>query len=344
MHPKQPVQHGPTVGAQLLRLSVPAALSVAVVSVALGYWWLQRGRGAEPATVSPAVALVAGAPGETPEQAPAMLERARAALQDRRLLAPAGDNAVELYLALLARDPQQHAARQAMLELVPLAATSVKASIAAGDFAEAQRQYELVARMGAGDSLLSTLRDNLEQARSDAAELAAQAEAAALAEAQSERLAAVRPPAAADGPSVAPAAVAVARPTPVVAADQPVARPAPTPPPAEEASTAVPAEPAASSVAVAPAVQEARQIVDVRPAYPASARQRKTEGWVELEALVGSDGSVQEVAVVRSEPSRIFDREAIRAAQRWRFEPRRENGVAVESRVRKTVSFRLGTG
>ena len=54
--------------------------------------------------------------------------------------------------------------------------------------------------------------------------------------------------------------------------------------------------------------------------------------------------SVQEVAVVRSEPSRIFDREAIRAAQRWRFEPRRENGVAVESRVRKTVSFRLGTG
>lgn len=192
MHPKQPVQHGPTVGARLLRLSVPAALSVAVVSAALGYWWLQRGRGAEPATVSSAVAPATGA-AETPEQAPAMLERARAALQDRRLLAPVGDNAVELYLALLAQDPQHHAARQALLELVPLAATSVRASIAAGDVAEAQRQYELVARMGAGDSLLATLRGNLEQARSDAAELAAQADAAARAEAPGEQLAAVRP-------------------------------------------------------------------------------------------------------------------------------------------------------
>lgn len=343
MHPKQPVQHGPTVGARLLRLSLPAALLVAVVSVALGYWWLQRGRGAEPATLSSVVAPATGA-ADTPEQAPAVLERARAALQDRRLLAPAGDNAVELYLALLAQDPQHHAARQALLELVPLAATSVRASITAGDIAEAQRQYELVVRMGAGDSLLTSLRGNLEKARSDAAELAAQAEAAARAEAPGERLAAVRPAAPAAGPTVAPSAVAVERPTPVTAADPPVARPASKPPAAEKVPTAMPAEPAASGFAVAPAVQEARQIVDVRPAYPASARQRKTEGWVELEALVGSDGSVQDVAVVRSEPSRIFEREAIRAAQRWRFEPRRENGVAVESRVRKTVSFRLGTG
>jgi protein TonB len=88
-------------------------------------------------------------------------------------------------------------------------------------------------------------------------------------------------------------------------------------------------------------VEEARQIVDVLPAYPAQAWQRKVEGWVELELALAASGEVIEIEVVRSEPPRIFDREAIRAAQRWRFEPRRENGVPVATRVRKTVTFRL---
>jgi protein TonB len=90
-------------------------------------------------------------------------------------------------------------------------------------------------------------------------------------------------------------------------------------------------------------VDEARQIVDVRPAYPAQARQRKVEGWVELELALSASGEVVGVEVVRSEPTRIFDREAVRAAQRWRFEPRKENGVPVATRVRKTVTFRLGS-
>ena len=91
----------------------------------------------------------------------------------------------------------------------------------------------------------------------------------------------------------------------------------------------------------ATAIVEARQTVDVLPAYPSQARQRRVDGWVELEFAVGPDGKVGDIVVVGSEPPRIFDREAVRAAARWRFEPRRENGVAVATRLRKTVSFKF---
>ena len=43
--------------------------------------------------------------------------------------------------------------------------------------------------------------------------------------------------------------------------------------------------------------------------------------WFVTLAALGADGNVAEVSVVRSEPTRIFDREAVRAAQRWRFPP-----------------------
>lgn len=328
-----------SVGARLLRLALPAAIAVALVSAGLGYWWLQRG--SESTASSAGSAQAVGAAADAPDPVDTLLVRARTALQERRLLTPAGDNAVESYLALLELDPEHRAARQALLELVPLAATEVQASIAGGELGEAQRQIELVERMGAGALILGTLRRSLGQARDDVAALAAQAAATerALADA---RPTPVQPPSArAEAPAPAAREAPAAERVSASAASR-----APSPPPAvqpapDAASTAMP-EPAASIAA--PAVQEARQIVDVRPAYPANARQRRTEGWVELEALVGSDGSVHDVAVVRSEPARIFDREAVRAAQRWRFEPRRENGVAVASRVRKTVTFRLAAG
>ena len=91
-------------------------------------------------------------------------------------------------------------------------------------------------------------------------------------------------------------------------------------------------------------IVEPRQVVDVVPNYPQAARQRRVEGWVELEFAIGADGKVDDVSVVRSDPPQIFDREAVRAAVRWRFEPRREDGVAVATRGRKVLNFQLKAG
>jgi protein TonB len=299
----------------------------------------------EPATTS-ATTPAGNAPIAAPAPDVDPVERARTALRERRLVSPDGDNAVHWYLVALERNPADNNARSALLELAPEAALVVESSIADGDLDEAERELFLLERMGAGELRLAALRSRLSQARSEQERaLAAAEEARQRAEAEA-RQAASAPAAAASPPPVAQT-TAQAR-TPVAPAAE--TRPAPAPPPAAAAAPTAatpantePAATAAATVGSAPLVEEARQVVDVRPAYPAQARQRKVEGWVELELALSASGEVVGVEVVRSEPTRIFDREAVRAAQRWRFEPRKENGVPVATRVRKTVTFRLGS-
>jgi protein TonB len=58
----------------------------------------------------------------------------------------------------------------------------------------------------------------------------------------------------------------------------------------------------------------------VQPRYPPMAFRRKVEGYVEVQFTVLADGSVSDVSVVRSEPRAMFDREAISAMQKWKFQ------------------------
>ncbi len=298
-------------------------------------------QGPAPAT---ATAPVSGAPAPTPAADLDPVERARAALRERRLVSPEADNAVHWYLVALERNPADGNARSALLELAPEAALVVESSIAEGQLDEAERELVLLERMGAGELRLAALRSRLSQARSEQERaLAAAEEARQRAEAEARQVASA--PAAAAPPPVAQTAAPARTPQTPAAETGPAAA---SPPAAAATAAATPADPTPPPAPTVPAastvqVEEARQVVDVRPAYPAQARQRKVEGWVELELALSTSGEVVGVEVVRSEPTRIFDREAVRAAQRWRFEPRKENGVAVATRVRKTVTFRLGS-
>ena len=56
-----------------------------------------------------------------------------------------------------------------------------------------------------------------------------------------------------------------------------------------------------------------------------------------VEITVGTDGSVTASRVLTSRPARIFDREAINAVKRWRFEP-----VGAPVTVRRTLVFNPG--
>lgn len=79
------------------------------------------------------------------------------------------------------------------------------------------------------------------------------------------------------------------------------------------------------------------------PAYPFQMRRAGIEGSVLVEYIVGADGTVIDVQVVRSNnPS--FDRPALNAVKKWRFQPGRKNGRAVNARVQQVITFNLEGG
>ena len=84
-----------------------------------------------------------------------------------------------------------------------------------------------------------------------------------------------------------------------------------------------------------------RPIVQLRPQYPPQARLRQQEGYVTVEFVVNTDGSVDSPAVIDAQPRDTFDQAALRAVARWRFSPGMRGGEAVAVRVRQRVEFRL---
>lgn len=82
-------------------------------------------------------------------------------------------------------------------------------------------------------------------------------------------------------------------------------------------------------------------IVRVEPQWPREALLQGIEGWVRIEFTIRPDGTVTDPQVIESEPRRMFDRQALRAIQRWRFRPRIVDGRPVERRATQTIEFNL---
>jgi protein TonB len=80
----------------------------------------------------------------------------------------------------------------------------------------------------------------------------------------------------------------------------------------------------------------------IEPSYPEAARQRRIQGWVEIEIDVGADGSVAAARIVDASPSAIFNAAALRAVSRWRFDPAQAGGEAQPVTTRTRINFRLG--
>ncbi len=115
----------------------------------------------------------------------------------------------------------------------------------------------------------------------------------------------------------------------LTAASAPAAPPAPAAPSADETASQSGPE------------QEVMPLNDVRPEYPYRARQRGIEGHIKLAFTITAAGKVENIRVMEASPPNVFDREARRAAARWRFAPRTENGSAVSREAVKTLHFRL---
>jgi protein TonB len=73
-------------------------------------------------------------------------------------------------------------------------------------------------------------------------------------------------------------------------------------------------------------------LVAIAPQYPTRAAQRGIQGWCLVSFTVNGLGNVEEdtIEVVDAEPANIFDRSSIRAAARFKFQPRVVDGQGVD--------------
>ena len=347
-------------GAHAIRgAAVPSRLiAIAVVAVAIlaagGWWYFSRpGAPALPGvTTAPTPAATpaspqAAAPVVSDELTVDQLYReARKAMNENRMAAPAGNNALEYYLKIVAKQPDDAGAKDALRELFPFATGTAEDQINQGNFDEANRVIALLSQADPSNYSLTILRSKLDAKKKQADREQAQAAAAAAHPAAPGAAA----PTTTTPESTTPAATAATTPaaTPVAT---PAAGAAATPAPADTstASTAAPtprpAAPPPAAPAAAPAGGETRDVAVTSPpvpVYPLAAARNRQEGWVEVEFTVAPDGSVQNAHVTGSQPSRIFDREAVAAVQRAKFQPKLENGQAVASTMKRRIEFKLG--
>lgn len=251
-----------------------------------------------------------------------LLSEARKAMNERRVLAPAGNNAFEFYLKALEKQPGNPVATDALRETFPFAATGAEQAINGRDFNEAQREIELLAKADPANYTLTILRSKLDAQR----KLLDKEQQQAIEQQRQQQLAAEK--AAAEKA----AADKLAQQQAAAQATQQPAKPAASEP--DQVAAAVAAK-------AAPVLTEPVLIRAVQPRYPTVARRSNQEGWVIVSYNIDVEGNVGNVKVVDAQPRHLFDREATDAVERWKFKPATRNGVPVEASRQQRIVFKL---
>jgi protein TonB len=106
-------------------------------------------------------------------------------------------------------------------------------------------------------------------------------------------------------------------------------------------TTAAPPPPKSSPkrITVGGNVQAAHLVNRVQPTYPPLARQTRISGTVKLHAIIGKDGTVQQLQVVSGHP--LLVQSALDAVRQWRYQPTLLNGDPVEVDTEIDVIFSL---
>nr|WP_243050045.1 energy transducer TonB [Dyella sp. RRB7] len=327
----------------------PAAIAiVAVVAVLAAASWfliikphedlLESEAGGHPSTPVTAGRAAPPAPANVAAMSlNQLLSEARKAVNEQRLLAPAGNNAFEFYLNVLEKDPGNQVASDALRETFPVGASVAEQAINQRDFNEAQRQIDLLAKADPANYTLTILRSKLDAQRklqdreqqlaSDKekqTQLAAQKAAADKAEAERQASEAQQKAVAEQQQKAAQARLAQQQQS--EAARQP------------SSTSAAPATAAATSSA---ATHGPVLIRNVSPRYPVTAVRANQEGWVEVSFTITPDGNVDNVQVVDAEPRHVFDRAAVEAVSRWKYQPATQDGSPIASQDKRRIVFKL---
>jgi protein TonB len=142
------------------------------------------------------------------------------------------------------------------------------------------------------------------------------------------------------------------------------AKPQQAPPPPELSASRASLDPTADAqaiAAIAPTVaaeqalvgglvgggggdRDAVPLVRIEPDYPMQARQRGIEGWVVVQFTISTAGTVKDAVVLASEPGTVFDRAALQAVRKWKYNPKMQNGKPVErAGIKVRLDFEMET-
>ena len=218
------------------------------------------------------------------------------AYQESRLYAPAGDNAIEYYLALREREPGDAGASSALIDLLPMAVIATEQARDREDFEEARRLQALIQRTDGSHPAVGRLGTSIDNAQAASEQRIAQQ--ALSSEREAERRKQLE---------------------------------------AERAKQQQ--EQQAQAARELAAQQEASREAEQQAERDAAAREAVSYTRQLVEFTVAADGSVSNARVVRADPPRVFDREALTAVRRWRFEP-----MDAPITTRRTIGFTPGGG
>lgn len=329
--------HARTHARGAIRPTILAIIAVFVL-LAIGAWFLiiqpheelvLQDSGGHPST--PVAAGKVAAP--PPANVEAMdlnqlLAEARKAMNEHRLLAPAGNNAFEFYLKALEKQPGNPVASDALRETFPFAASNAEQAINSRDFNEAQRQIDLLAKADPANYTLTILRSKLDAQR----KLLDKEQQQALDQQKQQQLAAEK----------AAAEKAAAQKAAAEQKTQLAAQPKAAPTHAAAADHQAPAAEQTATANAGGASSDAVLVKSVQPRYPLQAKRLSQEGWVVVGYTIDAEGNVGGVTVVDAQPRHVFDHEAMAAVERWKFKPAMKNGVPVEAKQERRIEFKLG--
>ena len=309
-----------------------------------------------------------------------VLALANARLEEGDLLSPANDNARYYYELVLSNDSSNTAARQGLNVIASKLVLQARSGIDSGRLDEAEQLLSDARAIDASNSELNATDAALIDARDAmvarqqrrAAEASRQAEAERQAEAdrraaeiraeeeriaEEERLAEeqrLAEEALAVSAAVQEAPAKTTGETADAAADSGITE---TVADADVEMSAAEAEEPTTAAAAADTTEgpSATNVLDqtpitisalnrtryVAPKYPRAALRRNQSGWVDVAFTVTLDGTVTDLEIRNAEPADVFDAAAIRAVEKWEFEPVFEDGVAVEKRAGVRMMFAL---
>lgn len=84
-------------------------------------------------------------------------------------------------------------------------------------------------------------------------------------------------------------------------------------------------------------------LVRVEPQYPPQAARRGLEGWVHVRFTITTAGSIRNAVVVKSSHS-VFEKAALQAVAKWKYQPQTKDGKAVEATADTVLRFEMPKG
>ncbi|MFN3703731.1 TonB family protein [Thermomonas sp.] len=300
---------------------------------------------------TPESVVAASVSAMSPDQ---LRDAANSAYNDNRLYAPAGNNAMEYFLALRDKQPGDAGASTALSDLLPMTVIATEQAISREDLEEAKRLVALIGKADRNHPALGRLKASVasieaklkQQAQTQ--QLSAEEEAKRreelakkreedqkkLQEQQRQQQAATDTQTQSEAERQRQAAAEAERQRQAAAAAEEQQRQQQAAAAAQQAPAPAPAP---ERPRPAPSV-ELRAISQPEPRFPPAAQRAGAKGSVQVEFTVGTDGSVTSARVVSSDASpqfkRDFEREALAAVKRWRFQP-----VSQATTSRRTIVF-----